>query len=109
VRVTAFGTVPRTMPSAAELRAIATAVVEAHEVSPTSAARLARRFVDQHKGEVVRAAHAGKFFAEFDYFQDLHATIPHILQFFREDFPGVETTVRRSKDGTHIVVFWGRG
>lgn len=97
------------MPTAADLRAIATAVVQTHEVSTTSAARLARRFVDQHKDEVVRAAHAGKFFAEFDYFQDLHVTIPYILQFFREDFPGVETTVRRSAEGTHIVVFWGRG
>jgi hypothetical protein len=95
------------MPSAAELRAIATAVT--HEVSPTSAARLARRFVDQHKDEVVRAAHAGKFFAEFDYGQGLHTTLPHIIQFFREDFPGVEATVHHSTAGIRIVVFWGRG
>ncbi len=97
-----------TMPSATELRAIATAAIQTHEVSPTSASRLARRFVDQHKDEVVRAAHAGRFYVEFDYHAGLHSTLPHILQFFREDFPGVDVAVRRSTAGMRITIFWDR-
>lgn len=95
--------------SAHDLRAIATAA-QATAESPTSAARQARRYVDQHKDEVVRAARSGKLSIEFEW-QGLPQTLTYILTFFREDFPGVEVYPRillneKGVSGSCVVVSW---
>lgn len=90
--------------SADELRAFASAVQAEQCDSPNSTTRLARRFVDQHKDAVIHAARAGKYSVEIPCGSALRRSVPAILQFFREDFPGVTV----STGLTSIVVSWAR-
>lgn len=88
--------------SANDLRAFATAAQAEQSDSPTSTARLARRFVDQHRDAVIHAARAGKYSVTVDVPEALRRCMPLIEQFFREDFAGVSTTsLVRS-----VVVSW---
>lgn len=69
---------------------------------------VARRFVDQHKDEVVRAARMGVFSAEFEYVGGPRQTLESILKLFREEFPGVEAypCSRKGVPGVRVVVSW---
>lgn len=86
--------------TAADLRSFAEAQTQCD--SPNSSARLARRFVDQHKDVVVQAARAGKYSVSVDVPPSLQRCTSLIEQFFREDFPGVSTT----PSVLSVVVSW---
>ena len=97
--------------SADELRAFADAAVAEQTDSPTSSARLARRFVDQHKAAVIQAARSGQYSIEIPYGDSHRRCVGFILQFFREDFPGVVASPRISCNtgavhGLSILLTW---